>query len=85
MNDLMNALYYHALARSEAYLALAPEYPGHHRLAGDKERKLRAGLDPEQTQLLDDLMRELWLGHSAEQEALFQASLRLCRELGQLI
>ena len=30
-------------------------------------------------------MRELWLGHSAEQEALFQASLRLCRELGQLI
>lgn len=38
-------------------------------------------LMPEACILLDDLLRERALQHGAEREAVFQASLSLCREL----
>ena len=46
-----------------------------------KEAALRAALSPEACILLDDLLRERALQHGAEREAVFQASLSLCREL----
>ena len=85
MTALLSALYDYTLTQSEAYLAVYPEYEDFRRLAAEKEKALRALLSQEKTQLLEDLLGELWLRHQAEQEAVFQASLGLCRELGQTV
>ena len=83
MTDLMSTLYNYVLTQSEAYLAVYPEYPDFCRRAAEKERSLRANLSQEEEQLLEDMLGELWLRHQAEQEAAFQASLALCRELNR--
>ena len=83
MNDLLNTLYDYVLTQSEAYLAVYPEYPDFCRRAAEKEQSLRANLSQEEEQLLEDMLGELWLRHQAEQEAAFQASLALCRELNR--
>lgn len=83
MNDLLNTLYDYVLTQSESYLAVYPEYRDFCRRAAEKERSLRANLSQEDEQLLEDMLGELWLRHQAEQEAAFQASLALCRELNR--
>ena len=83
MNDLLNTLYDYVLTQSESYLAVYPEYRDFRRRAAEKERSLRADLSQEEEQLLEDMLGELWLRHQAEQEAAFQASLALCRELNR--
>ena len=85
MTAPLSALYDYTLTQSEAYLAVYPEYEDFRRLGAEKEKALRALLSQEETQLLEDLLGELWLRHQAEQEAVFQASLGLCRELGQTV
>ena len=80
MTRLSSVLYQYVLERSEAFLALMPEYPDC-RLSDEKEAALRAALSPEACILLDDLLRERALQHGAEREAVFQASISLCREL----
>ena len=83
MNNLLNTLYDYVLTQSESYLAVYPEYRDFCRRAAEKERSLRANLSQEDEQLLEDMLGELWLRHQAEQEAAFQASLALCRELNR--
>ena len=83
INDLLNTLYDYVLTQSESYLAVYPEYRDFCRRAAEKERSLRANLSQEDEQLLEDMLGELWLRHQAEQEAAFQASLALCRELNR--
>ena len=83
MNDLLNTLYDYVLTQSESYLAVYPEYRDFCRRAAEKERSRRANLSQEEEQLLEDMLGELWLRHQAEQEAAFQASLALCRELNR--
>ena len=73
MTRLSSVLYQYVLEHSEAFLALMPEYPACRRFADEREAALRAALSPEARSLLDDLLRE--------QEAVFHASLSLCREL----
>ena len=85
MNDLLNTLYDYVLTQSESYLAVYPEYRDFCRRAAEKERSLRANLSQEEEQLLEDMLGELWLRHQAEQEAAFQASLALCRELNRAV
>ena len=85
MNDLLNTLYDYVLTQSESYLAVYPEYRDFCRRAAEKERSLRANLSQEDEQLLEDMLGELWLRHQAEQEAAFQASLALCRELNRAV
>ena len=85
MNDLLNTLYDYVLTQSESYLAVYPEYRDFCRRAAEKERSLRANLSQEDEQLLEDMLGELWLRHQAEQEAAFQASLALCRELNRVV
>ena len=68
MTRLSSVLYQYVLEHSEAFLALMPEYPDCRRFS-------------EACILLDDLLRERALQHGAEREAVFQASLSLCREL----
>ena len=85
MTDLLNTLYNYVLTQSESYLAVYPEYPNFCRRAAEKERSLRANLSQEDEQLLEDMLGELWLRHQAEQEAAFQASLALCRELNRAV
>ena len=81
MTRLSSVLYQYVLEHSEAFLALMPEYPACRRFSDEKEAALRAALSPEACILLDDLLRERALQHGAEREAVFQASLSLCREL----
>ena len=81
MTLLSSVLYQYVLEHSEAFLALMPEYPDCRRFSDEKEAALRAALSPEACILLDDLLRERALQHGAEREAVFQASLSLCREL----
>ena len=57
------------------------KFPDCRRFSDEKEAALRAALSPEACILLDDLLRERALQHGAEREAVFQASLSLCREL----
>ena len=85
MTDLMRTLYDYVLTQSESYLAVYPEYRDFCRRAAEKERSLRANLSQEDEQLLEDMLGELWLRHQAEQEAAFQASLALCRELNRAV
>lgn len=77
MTRLSSVLYQYVLEHSEAFLALMPEYPDCRRFSDEKE----AALSPEACIILDDLLRERALQHGAEREAVFQASLSLCREL----
>ena len=85
MSDLMNTLYEYVLTQSKTYLAVYPEYEDFCCRAAEKEQSLRANLSQEGEQILEDMLGELWLRHQAEQEAAFQASLALCRELNRVV
>ena len=85
MTPLMETLYrYLVETKLDAFLLQYPEYPDYLRCAGEKEGQLRARLEPGEARLLDDLLGELRLGHATEREAVFQASLALSQELGEL-
>ena len=47
MTRLSSVLYQYVLERSEAFLALMPEYPDCRRFSDEKEAALRAALSPE--------------------------------------
>lgn len=85
MTDLMLALYQFTLARRMGPLSEDPEYSDFVRCSGLQEQRLRARLDEAGAQTLDDLLDELRLQHSAEQEVLFRAALSLSRELNGLL
>ncbi len=85
MTDLMNTLYEYVLTQSKTYLAVHPEYEDFCLRAAEKEQSLRASLSQEDTQLLEDMLGELWLRHQAEQEATFRATVTLCRGLNRTI
>ena len=85
MTPLMETLYrYLVETKLDAFLLQYPEYPDYLRCAGEKEGQLRARLEPGEARLLDDLLGELRLGHATERVAVFQASLALSQELGEL-
>ena len=85
MTDLMLALYEFAVSRRMGYLMEDPEYEDFSRCAKLQEQKLRTHLDPAGKQNLDNLLEELRLAHSTEQEAIFQAAFSLSRELNGLL
>lgn len=81
MTDLMLTLYQFAVTRRMGYLMEDPEYADCSRCVRLQTERLRARLDDAGKQNLDDLLGELDLEHSTEQEAVFQAALSLSREL----
>lgn len=85
MTDLMLALYEFTASRRMGYLMEDPEYADFSRCAKLQEQKLRTRLDDGENQNLDDLLGELELERSVEQEAMFQAALSLSRELNGLL
>ena len=85
MTDLMLALYEFAVSRRMGYLMEDPEYDDFSRCVKLQKEKLCARLDDVGKQNLDDLLDELYLEHSAEQEAIFQAAFSLSRELNGLL
>ena len=85
MTDLMLALYEFAVSRRMGCLMEDPEYADFSRCATLQKDRLRTRLDDAGKQNLDDLMEELRLEHSVEQEAIFQAAFSLSRELNGLL
>ena len=85
MTDFMLTLYQFAVTRRMGYLMEDPEYADCSRCVGVQTERLRARLDRAGQQNLDDLMGELELKHSTEQEAVFQAAFSLSRELNGLL
>lgn len=85
MTDLMLALYNFASAHRMGHLMEDPEYADYSRCAKLQKERLRARLDDAGKKNLDDLLGELDLEHSAEQEAVFQAAFSLSRELNSLL
>lgn len=85
MTDLMRMLYEFIALRHMGRAWDDPEYPDFSACAQRKEAKLREKLDREETQLLDDLLRELSCRHSVELKTIFQSTLDLCRELNGLL
>ena len=85
MTDLMLALYNFACSHRMGRLMEDPEYADFSRCAKLQEERLRARLDDAGKQNLDNLLGELELEHSAEQEAIFQAAFSLSRELNGLL
>ena len=85
MTDLMLALYEFTASRRMGCVMEDPEYADFSRCARLQEQTLRARLDDASKQNLDDLLDELKLERSVEQEAMFQAALALSRELNGLL
>ena len=85
MTDLMLALYEFTASRRMGCLMEDPEYADFSRCIKLQEQKLRARLDDGGKQNLDDLLGELELERSVEQEAMFQAAFSLSRELNSLL
>ncbi len=85
MTDLMLALYQFAVTRRMGSLMEDPEYADFSRCAKQQEESLRTRLDAAGKKNLDDLLGELELEHSAQQEAVFQAAFSLSRELNGLL
>ena len=79
MTDLMLALYEFTASRRMGCVMEDPEYADFSRCARLQEQTLRARLDDASKQNLDDLLDELKLERSVEQEAMFQAALALSR------
>ena len=50
-----------------------------------REQALRAHLDPDGVQLLDDMLAEYGKQFSVEMETMFQATMGLCAELERLL
>ena len=85
MTDLMRVLYEFIVLRRMGRAWDNPEYRDFSACAQKKEAELREKLDREETQLLEDLLRELSCRHSVELETVFQSSLELCRELNGVL
>ncbi len=85
MNDLTNALYEFVTARRMGRVFDDPEYRSITSSAQGKEDRLRELLDQDGNKLLTDLMNEQLLQFALEMEAMFQATVTLCRELGQMV
>ena len=84
MTDLLKQLYSFTLEQMDQSGG-DPEYESFCRCARQQEARLRAALDDRGRTALDDMLYELQCRHSAELEALFQASIALCRELSGLV
>ncbi len=85
MTDLMNSLYEFVTARRMGRVFDDPEYRSITSSAQGKEDRLRQLLDQEGCKLLTDLMNEQTLQFTLEMEAMFQSTVDLCRELGQMV
>ena len=85
MNDLTNALYEFVTARRMGRVFDDPEYRSITSSAQGKEDRLRELLDQEGNRLLTDLLNEQTLQNAVEMETMFQATVTLCRELGQMV
>ena len=85
MNDLTNALYEFVTARRMGRIFDDPEYHSITASVQNKENRLRELLDRDGNRLLTDLMNEQALQNAIELEAIFQATVTLCRELGQMV
>ena len=85
MNDLTNALYEFVTARRMGRVFDDPEYHSITASIQTKENRLRELLDQEGNRLLTDLMNEQALQNAIELETMFQATVTLCRELGQMV
>ena len=85
MNDLTNALYEFVTARRMGSVFDDPEYRSITSSAQGKEDRLRELLDREGNRLLTDLLNEQTLQNAVEMETMFQATVTLCRELGQMV
>ncbi len=85
MNDLTNALYEFVTARRMGRVFDDPEYRSITSSAQGKEDRLRELLDREGNRLLTDLLNEQTLQNAVEMETMFQATVTLCRELGQMV
>ena len=85
MNDLTNALYEFVTARRMGSVFDDPEYHSITASAQGKEDRLRELLDQEGNRLLTDLLNEQTLQNAVEMETMFQATVTLCRELGQMV
>ncbi len=84
MTDLMRTLYRYIQEHLDAWLCQDPEYRQFAASAEVWEERLCARLDPEELKLYKTLRDEQLNVDSVEQEAVFQATLSLCRELGRL-
>ena len=85
MNDLTNALYEFVAARRMGSVFDDPEYHSITASVQSKENRLRELLDREGNRLLTDLLNEQTLQDAIEMETMFQATVTLCRELGQMV
>ncbi len=85
MNDLTNALYEFVTTRRMGRVFDDPEYRSITSSAQGKENRLRELLDREGNRLLTDLLNEQTLQNAVEMETMFQATVTLCRELGQMV
>lgn len=85
MTDLMRVLYEFITLHRMGRVWDDPEYRDFSACARKKEAELREKLDREETQLLEDLLRELSCRHSVELETVFQSTLELCRELNGVL
>ncbi len=85
MTDLMLTLYNFASQHRMGHLMETPEYAEFSRCAEQQEERLRTRLDDAGKKNLDDLLGELDLERSVEQEAMFQAAFSLSRELNGLL
>ncbi len=84
MTDLMKTLYSYIQEHLDVWLCQDPEYRQFAANAEAQEAKLRAALAPETLKVYNALRDEQLGAYSVEQEAVFQATLSLCRELGRL-
>ncbi len=84
MSELMKALYSYIQEHLDVWLCQDPEYLQFAANAEAQEAKLRASLDPEELKVYNALRDEQLGAYSVEREAIFQATLSLCRELGRL-
>jgi len=85
MTDLMENLYEFLIRQRVDALLANTEYPDFAACQALQEEKLRAVLDEDGKKHLDSMLLELSNQHTAELEAVFQASLVLCRELSGLV
>ena len=85
MNDLTNALYEFVTTRRMGRVFDDPKYRSITSSAQGKENRLRELLDREGNRLLTDLLNEQTLQNAVEMETMFQATVTLCRELGQMV
>lgn len=81
MTDLMMELYEFTCQRRLGYGLDCPEYREYLHAAQAQETCLQSLLDSDGKQVLRDMLYERSCQHAMEQQAMFQASFALCKEL----